>query len=144
MCIQIRANQVYAYSSLYALTMFFFLTFFCFIFSLHFIFFPSSFLLHLFCPIFFTSSFSLHLFRFIFFRSFHLSAFAVSLLICTERTPTDFPNFQVETGSFFLHFYFPLENLFLALPNYFAFYLMIANYLIYRRVVYATNTPRGR
>ena len=64
--------------------------------------FTSSFSLHLFCFTFFAPSFLLHLFRFIFFRSLHLSASAVLLLICPERTPTDFPNFQVETGSFFL------------------------------------------
>ncbi len=124
--IQIRANQVYAYSSLYALTScFFFLTFFCFIFftsSFHFIFF-------------------LHLFSFV--SPFRFCCFIINML---RADPDRFPQFPCRDRFFFptCIFYFPLENLFLALPNYFAFYLMIANYLICRRVVYATNTPRGK
>jgi len=73
--------------------------------------FTSSFSLHLFCFTFFAPSFLLHLFRFIFFASsfsLHLFSFVSPFRFCCfiinmpQRTPTDFPNFHVETGSFFL------------------------------------------
>ncbi len=133
-----RANQVYAYSSLYALTscphfmpldnvlrtQFQYSSFFCFIFI------APSFLLHLFAP-----SFWLHLFYFIFFAPsfsfappFRICCFIINML---RADPDRFLQFPSRDRFFFptCILYFPLENLFLPLPNYFAFYLTIATFL---------------